>query len=48
MRRAITWVLALILMWTTTGYTSGTQSLVALFREEPNYRDAVTFLGEPR
>ena len=47
MRRAITWVLALILMWTTTGYTSEVQALTALFREEPNYKDAVIFLGEP-
>ena len=47
MRKAITLILALILMWAPAGYTSGEQSLTALFREEPNYRDAVKLLGEP-
>ena len=47
MRKAIALVLALILMWAPAGYTSGEQSLTALFREEPNYKDAVIFLGEP-
>ena len=47
MRKAIALVLALILMWAPAGYTSGEQSLTALLREEPNYRDAVKLLGEP-
>ena len=47
MRKAITLILALILMWAPAGYTSGEQSLTALLREEPNYRDAVKLLGEP-